>query len=409
MMAKSPDIKAYMEAFERAKADLPGAGQPWAEDIRAEAMQAFADLGLPNARLEDWKYTPANFLKNAGYAALSPDTDITLEAEKQAGLHILSLKEAVEHQPERIQTLFEQKTGGDALFHLNRAMASDGLVIRVDKGCRIAQPVTIRHRASGSGETASHIHHLILLEENSGLTVIEEFTGDAGASWTNPAVMIEIAEGASLQHYKHQNAGPSAVHTAQASARIASDGRYDRFAYFTGAATARDDVRVYLEGKGAYLSLKGLSLCDKDQSHDLITRTDHAVPNTASDQAFRGVLEAGAKAAFQGKVVVRKNAQKTDANQSFKNLLLDRSAEVNTKPELEIYADDVKCAHGATVGELDKNALFYLMARGIAPPEAQAMLIEAFITDQFAAIEDETVRDNFMAHARTWMGRKDGT
>ncbi len=400
-MAKSTDIKAYMDAFESARGTLPGAGQAWAEDIRDEAMQAFADLGLPTQRLEDWKYTSPNFLKDVDYATLSSGADIMLEAEKQPGLHILSLKEAVAHQPDRIQTLFEQKIEGDALFHLNRAMASDGLVIRVEKGCRIEKPVTIRH--SATGQTASHIHHLILLEERSALTVIEEFTGETGTNWTNPAVMVEIAEGATLQHYKHQNAGPDAVHTAQTAVRIAAKGRYDRFAYFTGAATARDDVRVTLEGKDAYLSLKGLSLCKKGQSHDLITCTDHAVADTASDQAFRGVLGAGAKAAFQGKVIVRQDAQKTDANQSFKNLLLDRSAEVNTKPELEIYADDVKCAHGATVGELDKHALFYLKSRGIAPDEARALLIEAFITDQFEAIMNKSVRDNFMAHAKAWM------
>jgi Fe-S cluster assembly protein SufD len=256
----------------------------------------------------------------------------------------------------------------------------------------------------GAPAPAFFPRHLIVCGANSRATVIETHIGPEGPTWFADAVTeISLGEGARLDHYRRQAEGIGAFNIGTGLVRLSKDATYDGFALATGADLSRWEVTAVLDGPGGDCRLNGAYLGRGSQQIDNTTLIDHAAPDCRSRQVFKGVLDDQARGVFQARIGVRRDAQRTDGHQLNKALLLSRGAEIDSKPELEIFADDVKCSHGATAGEIDKQALFYLRSRGIGEADARALLIEAFVRDAVAEIGHEGAREEFDHAIRDWL------
>jgi len=300
---------------------------------------------------------------------------------------------------------------GQPLFALNTAMMRDGLVLRVKRNTSVALPIEVVHvGAPGNEPVAFHPRNLIVLEPGASATVVEHYVGlgtgglDAGAYFANAATEIRLAEGARLHHYKIQEEGPDAVHIATTHAELARDALYDGFILTKGARLSRNEVSVRLAGEGAECHLNGAYMVRGEQHCDITTTIDHLAPRTSSREVFKGVIDDKARAVFQGRITVHPDAQQSNGHQLSKALLLSDRAEIDAKPELEIFADDVKCSHGATVGDLDRDALFYLRARGIPEAAARDILIEAFLAETINNIAAEGLCPALMSSVGHWLG-----
>lgn len=421
----------YADHFETVAARLPGHALPWLRDLRVEAIERVRQSGLPTIRNERWKYTN---LKSLAAVAFAPPgdagapvvldclpsitgacrivfvdgryrTDLSTKAPS-SGLAIASFADLLKDDPDALRTaLAESATAEGVLAALNLAFAGDGYVIRVAPGSAIRERIEIVHATTRiDAAMATHSRNFVVLEENSSAAIVESFIGDgASVYWSQPVTDIRIGPGASLRHYRDQNEGSKSYHTATRTVRVAGGGRYDSFLLTTGAALARDEMAVTLDGPNASCRLDGGYLARGRQHVDHTTEIVHAKPHTTSAEVFKGVLDDQARGVFQGRIVVAKDAQKSDGHQLNKTILLSDRAEIDTKPELEIYADDVKCSHGATAGELDEDALFYLRARGIDQADARRLLVEAFIGDAIENIADAAVREAFARRIGQWM------
>jgi len=296
--------------------------------------------------------------------------------------------------------------GGQAFASLNAAFFADGFILTLDPGVVLEKPVEIIHWVDAA-ESSLHLRNLIQLGADSCATIIESYAG-SGHYWTNAVALVELAAGAALHQVKVQDEARDAIHFGQVRASLAADARYESFVLTLGGRLSRHDSFAAFAGEGAACGLFGAYLLRGEQEATNATFVDHAVPKCTTNEVFMGVVDERAHGVFLGKIAVRPQAQKTDAHQLNKNLLLSPRANVDTKPELEILADDVKCSHGATVGDLDENALFYLAARGIPADEARRMLIEAFAADAIDRIEgDSALRAHLLKHVHRWLGRKD--
>lgn len=362
---------------------------------QAAALNRFTAQGLPTNRLEEWKYTDLGGLDRAEPAPAA-----------QADLQSWTANDRLIIVNGRVQdcTLDRDQAAaidmdGSALVALNTAFASEPVSLTLS-GSRTLE---IIHHVTGAEAKAAHHRLALRVAEGATITIVERFCGDQSAYWQNAVVDLDLAAGAKVRHVRLNNDGTRAVHTSLTRIRLAKDAAYDLTGLTIGGEIARADVHVDAKAEGAHATLNMAQLARPGQSLDLRSYFDHQVPDTTSNQVVRNVLARQGKTAFQGKVHVARDAQRTDAQQSAKSLLLDRTAEANTKPELEIYADDVVCAHGATVGELDAKQLFYLMSRGLGEGEAKALLVEAFIAELFDAVEDETVRNHLLTAARNWL------
>jgi Fe-S cluster assembly protein SufD len=421
----------YADRFEGVAPSLPGHALPWLRDLRAEAIERVRQSGLPTIRNERWKYTNLKSLAAVAFApasdaaaSIAPDrlpsiagacrivfidgwyrADLSTNTLPQ-GLSIASFADLLRDDPDFLRTaLAESATTDGALAALNLAFARDGYIIRVAPHATIQEPVEIVHATTRTdAAVVTHGRNFVVLGQNSSATIIESFVGDgASVYWLQAVTDIRVGPGASLRHYRDQNEGTKSYHTAERNVRVADAGRYDSFLLMTGAALARDEMVVTLDGPGASCRLDGGYLARGRQHVDNTTEIVHAKPHTTSAEVYKGVLDDQARGVFQGRIVVSKDAQKSDGHQLNKTILLSDRAEIDTKPELEIYADDVKCSHGATAGELDGDALFYLRARGIDQADARRLLVEAFVGDAIENIADAAVREAFARRIGQWM------
>jgi Fe-S cluster assembly protein SufD len=429
MMANSSvsTVETLVESFERGRGALPG---PGLAATRGSAIAAFAREGFPTPRLESWKYTNLNRLSRAAFdplADVAPVTasdwadlridgaDVVVVANGRydaaassvgalpAGTVLAPLSLAIDGVEKDLAN--EEPGAAGSLVALNTAFMRDGLVLRLPKGAVLNRPVQVLHIVDG-GATGLSVHPRTVIEAGEGAeaTVIETFAGAGeAATWTNAVTEICVGANARIRHYKRQSETEAAYHTAVSRVRLDRDAHYEAVALATGAALSRNEIRVSFEGSGADAELRGGALLRGRQHADNTTEADHRVPHTSSRQVFRNVLDGRSRSVFQGGVIVEKDAQKTDSSQSNRNLLLSAGAQADTKPELRIFADDVKCAHGATVGDLDRTALFYLNSRGIPPDEAKALLICAFVGEIVETIGEEAVKAHFDAAIAGWM------
>ncbi|MGF1605267.1 MAG: Fe-S cluster assembly protein SufD [Rhodothalassiaceae bacterium] len=384
------DLTIFKQAFDA----LPDRGPS-----QTSAFKRFHDLGLPTRRLEEWKYTDLGGLDRAEAApeVLAPAADPLAAHLSAERIDIINGRVAACTLARDQAVALDSE--GSALVAINTAFALDPLALTLS-GTTV---IDLSHRTLEAEACAAHTRLTLTLEPGAQITLIERFSGDEAAYWQNAVLDISVGRGARLTHIRLSEDGRRAVHTSLTRVRLADQALYDLVTLNTGAEIARADVHVSVEAAGAEARLAAAQLARPGQSLDLRSYFDHQVAEAQSQQAVRNVLARQGRTVFQGKVRVARDAQKTDARQDAKSLLLDRTAEANTKPELEIYADDVVCAHGATVGEIDPRALFYLMSRGVAEAEAKALLIEAFVGEIAADVADEAVRDLLLARAHDWL------
>ena len=361
---------------------------PWLTKLRAAARARFDEMGLPRPGDEDWRQT------NVRPLGAIPFTVAASAAPR--GAHVESLREAIARRPE----VLEPHLGRIAPFErhpfvaLNTAVFEDGTLVFLPAGTIVDEPIRIVHEIPpGVSPVALFPRTLVIAGAGARATVVESFIGPAaGVSLAASVTEIVLEPNAAIEHVKVQSGGPEAWHVASIAGRIARDARMASHNVSWGGKLSRNDVGAVLDGEGAECHLYGLYLADGAQHVDNHTWLDHAKPHGRSWEMYKGVLAGSARAVFNGRIIVREGAQKTDAKQSNKNLILSDAAAVFTRPQLEIYANDVKCTHGATIGRLDEEALFYLRSRGLLAAEARDLLIHAFADDVLGKIPDAALR-----------------
>jgi Fe-S cluster assembly protein SufD len=419
----------FVAQYGALKGTLPGAGLGWLERLRDQALDRFTATGVPTQRVEAWKYTSLAPLARLPLVAAAPvenglvksrvpwllpakakahrlvfvngwlRPDLSTPGKLPSGIKLIGLAASLAEVPQ----LLEGRLGAAAplerqpMFALNTALAADGFVLHLAKGAVVERPIELLFVAlPGSEPVAYHPHGLILAESGSSAEVIERHVGlGRGTYFANVACEIALEADAALRHYRHVAEGSDGFHIATNNVTVGRDSRYEGFTLSTGGRLTRNEVRVVLDGTGANCRLDGAYLGRGRQHIDNTTVIDHAKPHTTSRELFKGVLDGQSRGVFQGQILVRPDAQKSDGQQTHRALLLSEAAEIDTKPQLEIYADDVKCSHGAAAGALDRDALFYLRSRGIPEPDARRMLVEAFLADAVDGIASEPVREAF--------------
>jgi Fe-S cluster assembly protein SufD len=418
-------IEPYITAFKTFAPMMAGKNPPWINQLRKSAIAHFAEIGFPTMQHEDWKYTNVAPLINLPFqpVTFSPATISSEEirpftfnnmrgnrlvflngkfsAELSAILEdeevaMINLLEAMEIYPREIEKhLGNYASHGDNAFaSLNAAFFQDGAFISLPAGKKFDAPIHLLFvtSAAESGTTA-HPRTLILAGKRSKLTVIESYVtiGDSPC-FTNPVTEIFLDKDAELEHCKVQMECRECFHIASIQARQNQGSRFMSHSISIGGRIARNDIKTLLAGEECSCVLNGLYLGKDEQLIDHHTLVDHAKPRCESHEFYHGVLDEHSHGVFNGKIVVQQDAQKTNARQTNRNLLLSDTATIDTKPQLEIFADDVKCTHGATVGQLDEQAIFYLRSRGIGAENARRMLIYAFVSDVVNRISIEPVR-----------------
>src|SRR5262245_57467791 len=421
----------YADRFAAVAGILSGHELPWLRDLRAQSIERVRQIGIPTIRNERWKYTNLSALAAiafepaaaevasgspvalpppiGGYRAVFVDgvyrVDLSTGILPQ-GVTLTSLRELIGRHPDRARALLgELDSGPDALAALNLAFARDGHVVEVARDVVVETPIELLHLSTPSAApSAHHTRNAIVVGRGASATILETFLHEAATVyWSQPVTEVRVGAGAVLRHYKDQNEGSKAFHTAANEVRVFENGRYESFVLTTGAALSRNEIAVVLDGAGASCRLDSAYLARGRQHVDNTTAIVHAKPHTASAEVYKGVLDDQARGVFQGRTVVEKDAQKADGRQLNKTILLSDRAEIDTKPELEILADDVKCSHGAAAGELDEDALFYLRARGIDQVAARHMLVEAFVAEALENIPEGAIRAAFERRIGRWM------
>jgi Fe-S cluster assembly protein SufD len=416
----------YRAAFDARREALAGAGTDWLAELRLAGLDKFAAAGFPTVRWEEWKYTnlaplaqtefaPANDVQaGAGEGLLADAIRLHLVNGRLAGMsgadtlpagvRLTTLRAALSEDPELLHgRLGDLVPLDDApLAALNTAFMEDGLVLLIDDGVTLETPIELVIEGAGDAEpVAGYPRHLIALGEGARATVLEHARGQ-GAYFTNQLAEVILAKGARLGHYIVQEDSAEAWRYGRVQAYVAAEATYDSFILSLGGKLSRNELKVKLDGAGAHTRLLGAYMQRGRQHCDTTTVIDHATADATSEEIYKGVLDERARAVFQGKIIVRQDSQRTDGHQLSQALLLSDDAEIDTKPELEIYADDVKCSHGATAGELDEEALFYLRSRGIPEAEARSVLIRAFVDGVIEEIEDETIAEVLRSRAGSW-------
>ena len=410
-----------LEELVRQLPDFPG--PDWWRDTRKQAAARFLRHGLPDRRVENWKYSSLAGLGGQAFTLQPGEVDLervetihpegiclvwvdgVLDLKRSRldhlpeGLTIQPLQHGVESAEPHVRQLLEQLPDGRdmALVHLNTALTQQGVLVSVDAGCRVEAPVEMHYFHTGGARTAQ-VRNLVLLHHHAGLNWVEmhHLQPDA-AGLANFYSQVWQDEHSRLQQVRIQpapDAGESRLHLiTRTDASLQAGAVHDLYALDLGGCMARHDSHDRLEGEGARSRMQGAWVLQGSSHVDNHLRVDHLSPGCESQQRFRGVMDDRSRGVFNGKVVVHPGADGTEAHQNNANLLLSPQAEVDTKPELEIYADEVVCSHGATVGQLDENALFYLRARGIAADEARRTLMHAFCQETLETLLLEAVRE----------------
>ncbi|MCP3139150.1 Fe-S cluster assembly protein SufD [Pyxidicoccus xibeiensis] len=400
----------------------------WLRRVRAEGLAQLEKQGLPTTRDEAWKYTnlaplaegtfiPAAEARGAGDLAavveglalpggprlvfvdgrLAPE--LSSVAGLPRGLTLKPLRDAVREDGELLESMLGQRApaGEHAFTALNAALLDDGALLRLAPGTVSEVPVQLVFLTRGDAPVLASPRILVLAGENSEATLVETYAGVAGgsgpgATFTNAVTEVTLEDNASLHHYKLQAESDAAVHVAGLHARQGRDSRFASHAFSFGGVLAHNEVHSAFAGEGGDATLNGLYVGRGSQHLDNRTALDHAAPRCTSRELYKGVLDDRSRGTFHGLIRVRQDAQRTDSRQQNRNLLLSESAQADTRPQLEILADDVKCAHGAAVGRLDAQALFYLRSRGIPRAEAEWLLTFAFAREVVEAVPQAAVR-----------------
>ena len=362
-------------------------GPEWLRALRGRAADVLRTQGLPTKKTEAWRFTPVRSVVEAELPRAEGDLP-SLASSLPDGVTARSLRAVLENEPELLRGRLDLAGAPEHFAALNTASFTDGLWIDVPNGTLVETPIEIQHAIATEG--ASYPRVLVTAGESTELTLIETYAGEAGRHLTNSVVELDLGANATLNHVRiHENRG---LQVGRVDVRQAADSRYRSTVVTLGGALLRFDVRALLEGPGAECQLDGAYLVEGEDHVDHHTLVEHRAPHCRSDQTYRGIASGKGTAVFDGIVVVHRDAQKTEAHQENRNLLLSDTATVHTKPHLEIDADDVVCSHGATIGSLDDDQLFYLRARGVPEELAHAMLTFAFVESIVDRVSHEPTR-----------------
>jgi len=426
-MPEVADItETYFADFARLERDPLARKAAWLETIRKSAMERFAEVGFPTTRQEDWRFTNVSPLARAPFKAAAAganglnrgkleqarlkgvaarivfvngffDPKLSDLAALPPGVSVRALAETWEAPPKSLEEHLARhaEINRNSFVALNTALFRDGVFIEVADGVVVGKPIqALFIRAGSAGGTVTHPRTLIIAGREAQAMVIESHVGLSGeAYFTNAVTELVVGENGSLEHLKLQEEGDGAYHIGTVQSVQGRSSRFVSHSISLGARLARHDINSVMAGEGAECTLNGLYQVGGAQHVDHHTRLDHAMPHCSSREYYRGILDGKSSGVFSGAIIVRKDAQKTDAIQSNKNLLLSEDATINTKPELQILADDVRCTHGATVGQLDGDAIFYLRARGIGLEAARHLLTRAFANDVLARVTFAPARE----------------
>jgi Fe-S cluster assembly protein SufD len=437
MVMQMNATQPFVDQFDDVQSRLPGAKLPWLEAFRKAGIEKFSTIGVPTIKTEAWKYTrlpnidckefrSANW--EDGQVAVKSVPEFLSDALNQIrlvyvngiirpdlsnltnlpdGISFEPLTQALENDPEFIESQLstEELKYDQGFSALNAAMMESGTVFRVAKGVQVKEPIEIVYMNGGTdAPIIRHPHNVFVLEAGSQATLVMRHAGIAtGAYFNNAVTEIVVGDGAILKHYTLQTDCMEAIHLSTVNVRVGKDATYETFNFAIGGRLSRTETRVRLEGRGAHCNLSGAYMMRGREHCDNITIVDHLVPDTTAREVFKGVLDDEARGVFQGKLIVHKDAQRTNGHQLSRALLLSDRAEMDAKPELEIYADDVKCSHGATTGQIDENALFYLRSRGVPEALARNLLIQSFIAEALEEISDEKVREAITGLVVDWL------
>jgi len=436
-LAKTETGRALSDAFALVRDHLPGAGK--VAEARQQAFDAYERAGLPHRRIEDWKYTDlrvlmrevlplavapdATALKRAAAAlklhaidgarrlvlvdgVFAPSLSETGKLEK--GLGIRTLREVLEAGDAKVQAQLLGPENPDTMVALNSAMMTDGLVIDVADGAALTQPLHVVHIASGGMPSAMFTRSLLKLGNAASATLVESYIAADGAKayQVHDSLIISIGDKARLDHVRLIEDSREAFNISSASVTLGAKAHFNAFGLTSGSNVSRYQAVIAFAGEGSRVETNGVNLLNGRQHADSTLFLDHAVPNCESREIFRAVVDDRGHSVFQGRIIVRPDAQKTDAKMMTRALLLSDEAEADNKPELEIFADDVTCGHGATTGALDESLLFYLQARGLPEKEAQALLIQAFVGEAIESIASDGLRELAISAAQRWLAAR---
>jgi Fe-S cluster assembly protein SufD len=437
--------QGYLDMFEAAADALPGARESFVSGLRRKAIEAYGRLGLPHRRIEAWKYTDLRSRLTDAYPLLSPTGVALGEAElskaigsdfaalpayrlvvvegdlradlsdlsglKTAGIEVVSLAQALEKPPAWLKKTLGQVNPreDDPVVALNTALMTGGVALRIAEGLTLDKPIHLI-QLDGKGEDVSALTRNVVVAEPGSSVMLLESHGSLGMKGLqrNAVTEVVIKDKAAVNHVKLQLEAGDALHLTTWLVKIGADARYEAFQFSLGAALARNQIYAQFTGEGSQANISGAFLLRDRQHCDTTILVEHLVPHCGTRELLKAVLDEESRGVFQGKIVVARGAQKTDSKQMAQALLLSESAEFDSKPELEIFADDVVCGHGSTSGQIDEDLLFYLEARGIPEPEARALLIQAFVGEALERIEDERLREAFTNASVEWLGAKAG-
>jgi Fe-S cluster assembly protein SufD len=430
-VAKNETGRPLSDSFAVARDRLPGA-----VEARRAAFEAYERTGLPSRRIEDWKYTDLRALMRE-VLPLAPAPDaaalkgaaaaLKLQAVRGArrlvlldgvfapklsdlgeldkGLSIRTLREVLEAGDAALQAQLFSPDSVNPMVALNSAMMTDGVVIDVANGAVLKQPLQIVHVASGAVPAAMFTRSMLRLGKDAGVTLVESYIAADGARayQLHDSLIAVIGDNSRLDHVRLVEDSREAFNISSALLTLGAHAHFNTFGMASGAGVSRYQATIAFAGEGSKVETNGVNLLNGKQHADTTLFMDHAVPNCSSREIFRAVVDDSGHSVFQGRIVVRPHAQKTDAKMMTRALLLSDDAEADNKPELEIFADDVTCGHGATTGALDESLLFYLRARGLSEKEAQALLIQAFVGEAIESIVNDDLRELAITAAQRWL------
>jgi len=425
-MQASESKELYLSAFRRYRNNGASKNPAWLRQLRESAIASFQELGFPTTHDEDWKYTSLDritsvaFQRGNGAAKAVTADDIfalgfadsacnrlvfingtyfpqlSSVRESPVGVRIESLAGILQRNDGLVEPYLGRyaRTRGQTFVALNTAFMEDGAFVLVPKNCKLEEPIHLIHVSISNGESvASHPRNLFIVEEGGEARIVETYIGmGKGSYFANPVTELLGGPNTTIDHYRLQREGAKGSHIGTLEAQLSRNCNLTAHAITLGGALLRNDVHMVLNGEGSECLLNGLYVLDGKQHVDNSTEIEHTKPQATSLELYKGILSGSARGVFNGKILVHKDAQKTNARQTNKNLLLSADAMVNTKPQLEIYADDVKCSHGSTIGQLDRDALFYLRSRGISIDDAQSLLSYAFASEVVSRVKIDSMR-----------------
>jgi Fe-S cluster assembly protein SufD len=426
--SRPAEVARWREEHDAFLSGRPFGTPEWLCALRARGIAAFEAEGFPTTRDEDWRHTSVAGLARTVFTrgrspAVRPDEVAALSFGRAfegrqlvfvdgrfapelssvgSGLEARSLREVLDREPDRVQPHLDRLAAAPdrAFAALSAAFLEDGAFVAIPAGAVLPAPIHLLFfSSSGSRPTASHPRVLVVAGPNSQAAIVESYGGPAGKTYfTNAVTEVVLEDGAVLDHYRLQRESANAFHVGTLAVEQGRASRFSSHAVSLGAALSRTDIRQVFTAEGGECVLNGLFLGADSQHTDTHTWIDHAAPHCSTRELYKGIVDDRARGVFVGRILVRPGAQKTDAVQTNKNLILSREALVDSLPQLEILADDVKCKHGSTTGQLDPLALFYLRSRGIGEKAARALLTYAFASDVVQRIRVEAIRAALTEH-----------